>query len=145
MKIDSRTVYTMLSKRYPNADVYVLDDEYEVPTKDMLKVAYDKFQKSLWKWNLFKWVRNKFDCEDFAWCFKASVTVGNALSKNSNAQPVGFMCYFIGGEDGQGHAINNAVFSDGEYRRIREIEPQPNKGLIELTEEERESVWLVVI
>jgi hypothetical protein len=112
----------------------------------MIKTAYNKYQKSLWRFNMFKWLRNKWDCDKFAWAFKASVSVGNALSKNNNAQPVGFICYLIDGEYGRGHAINNAVIEDGDGGSvICEIEPQPKSGIKELTETERKSVWLVVV
>lgn len=143
--ITAQEVYQMMKRRYPNADIFVLDGEYELPTKKMLKTAYDKFQKSLWKWNVFKWLRNKWDCDKFAWAFKASVSVGNALSWNNNAQPVGFICYFEEGDKTRSHAINNAVWSDGYYSRVQEIEPQPKHGFVELTEEERDSAWLVII
>lgn len=135
----------MIKRRYPNADLYVLDDEYEVPTRGMLETAYKKFTRSLWKYGVGKWLRNKWDCEDFAWAFKASVSVGNALSKNNNAQPVGLLCYFEGGDETRGHAINTAIWGDDNYRFIEEIEPQPKNGLKKLTKAERESAWLVVM
>jgi hypothetical protein len=143
--IKAQEVAHILHARYPNAQVYVLDDEYELPTREMIEVAYKKFEKSLWKYNVFKWIRNKWDCDSFAWCFKAQCTVGNALSSNNNSQPIGFLCYFENGDKTRGHAINNAIFEHGEGSLIREIEPQPKNGIKSLTKEERDSAWLVIV
>lgn len=143
--IPASQIRIMLGKRYPNASIFILDSEYEVPTKEMLEIAYAKFQRSLWKWSVFKWLRNKWDCDKFAWAFKASVSVGNALSKNNNAQPVGFLCYFENADKARGHAINMAVYGEKKTRMICEIEPQPNNGLKSLTKAERDSAWLVII
>ena len=145
MEIESKSLRTMMKKRYPNARVYALDTLYDVPTLQMLEKAYKKFQRSLWAHKLIKWLRNQFDCDDFAWSFKASCAIGNALSKNVNANPVGFICYFEGGDREKGHAINNAVIGEGEVKKVVEVESQPKAGVKELTQAERHSTWLVII
>ena len=145
MDISGQIVRHAMSYRYPNADIFILDDEYELPTEKMVQTAYDKYQKSLWRYNIFKWLRNKWDCDKFAWAFKASVTIGNALSNNNNAQPVGFLCYFIDGDRSRGHAINNTIYQHEDGSIIREIEPQPKGGIKDLTKKERDSAWLVVV
>ena len=121
MDISGQIVLRSMKSRYPNADIFILDDEYELPTKEMVQTAYDKYQKSLWHYNIFKWLRNKWDCDKFAWAFKASVTIGNALSSNNNAQPVGFLCYFIDGDRSRRHAINNTIHQYEDGSIIREI------------------------
>jgi len=135
----------MMHRRYPNADIFVLDETYELPTRDVIQAAYNKFQRGLWTYKLTKWLRNKWDCDSFAWSFKASCTVGNALSKNTHAAPIGFICYFVDGNQSKGHAINNAVWGDSQLSVVCEIEPQPEGGIVELTKEERDSAWLVVL
>ena len=145
MTISAQEVHTMMQKRYPNADVYVLDEAYEVPTKNMIIKAYEKFQRSLWTYKLSKWLSNRNDCDDFAWNFKASCQIGNALSKNQYANPIGFLCYFENGDKERGHAINNAIWGEADHSVIREVEPQPKGGTKSLTKKERNSAWLVVI
>ena len=143
--ITAQSLRHSLSKRYSGAAVYVLDAEYELPTKAMIETAYSKFQKSLWKYGVFKWLQNKWDCDKFAWAFKASVSLGNALSKNNNAQPVGFLCYHIDGDVTKGHAINLAAYETKDGFIVREIEPQPRGGIKSLTQAERDSAWLIVV
>ena len=134
------------SMRYPNARIYVLDDRYEVPTKPMLRKAHKNFNKGLWKYGILKWLKNKFDCDKFAWSFKSYVNLGNALSKNNNAQAVGFITYCIDGDKSRPHAINNSVWRSGmdDAFQFTEIEPQRSGGLITLTKKERDTVWLVI-
>ena len=111
----------------------------------MIHKAYDKFQRSLWAHRLTRWISNKFDCDDYAWSFRASCVIGNALSRNAHANPVGLICYLQDGDMSRSHAINNAVVSTDAGSEVVEIEPQPKSGIVNLSEVEIQSVYLVLI
>ncbi len=139
------SIRNSLYARYPNAKVFLLDEHYDVPPRGEIEKLYKKFQNKMRATRLTAWVKNKGDCDKWAWLFKAFVTVRNWLSPNKNALPVGFICYNIGGKERQGHAINMYLETKGDTRYVRELEPQPGHGTKELTRSERKSVWLVVL
>ena len=145
METDAQTLHIALRKRYPNAEVFVLDDKYELPTKEVYQRYLKRFRKWLRALKLANWVRNIRDCDKFAHWFKGYVGVSHATGDDDNALPVGFICYLIGGDKDKGHAINNAVYAHGKGLEIGEIEPQDASGTFSLTKKERESVWLVVV
>lgn len=141
----SLSIWNSLHARYPNAKIFLLDKDYDVPSKGEIDNLYRKFQNKMRATRLTAWVKNKGDCDKWAWLFKAFVTVRNWLSPNKNALPVGFICYNIGGDKRRGHAINMYLEIDGDKRYVRELEPQPGYGTKQLTTSERKSVWLVVL
>lgn len=145
MTISASEVRRILRHRYPNASIYVLDEEYELPERAEIFKLYTKFQNALRLHKLLKWTKLIWDCDNFAWNFKGGVAGHRATKGSGKEIAVGFLCYFIGGEKGRGHAINNAIWRNGVGSRIREIEPQPNGGIQGLTLEERESAWLVIV
>lgn len=145
MKITGQEVHQIIRHRYPNASIYVLDTEYELVSRDVIDGYYAKFQRSLWKYKLTRWLANVFDCDDFAWHFKGWCGIQRRLTKKSTQLPIGFLCYHIQGNKQRAHAINNSIWSKGVGSLIREIEPQRKGGVTSLTRKERESAWLVVI
>jgi len=145
MAISAQELRNLLRHRYPNADLYVLDTEYNLPTRNKIVSFYKKFQRALKLHKLLKWVANVFDCDDFAWSFKGGVNGHVANKGYDKSFPVGFLCFFQGGDRSRGHAINCAAIRYGNGMQIVEIEPQPKAGIFELTQKERESVWLVIV
>jgi hypothetical protein len=143
--ISAQEVYQILSHRYPNADVFVLDEEYDLPERSEIVSLYDKFQRALKLHKLLKWTESVWDCDDFAWSFKGGANGHRATKRAKRSLPVGFLCFLQGGEENGGHAINNTIWRDGNGSLIREIEPQPGGGIQSLTDDERKSAWLVIV
>lgn len=144
MTISAQEVYLILKKRYPNADVFVLDLEYTVPERKEVVSLFSKFQRALKFHKLLKWVSNIFDCDNFAWNFKGTANAHRATGDAKLEIPIGFLCYFIGADKSKGHAINCAIWLNGDGSQILELEPQ-GEGIKSLTKEERESAWLVIV
>lgn len=143
MTIKAHEVHQFLKHRYPKAEVFVLDEFYELPSRAEVETLYDKFQRAL-KWhNLLKWLPNVFDCDNFAWNFKGASNAHRAAKGERKEFPIGFVCY----KDNRlgPHAINNAIWRESDYNLIREIEPQSGGGIMNLSKEERESAWLVIV
>lgn len=145
MTISGAEVHRILRHRYPNATVYVLDEWYTVPEKSEVQTLYTKFQRALKIHRLLKWVTDVFDCDNFAWNFKGATNAHKAATGADKEYPIGFLCYMIHGDKNQPHAINNAIWRDGNGNLIREIEPQPRGGIKSLSKRERESAWLVIV
>lgn len=144
MTITAQEVYHILRKRYPNAEVFVLDEVYEVPERSEVVSLFDKFRRAL-KWHkLLKWTKLVWDCENIAWNFKGGTAGHRAATGADKEIPIGFLCYLEGGDQSRGHAINNAIWRHGNGSLIREIEPQ-GEGIKSLTKEERDSAWLVLV
>ena len=144
MKINNKQFYSSLRSRYQSAKVYLFDAEYTATDRSVIDKAYSQFIWQMRLVGLTMWLANKLDCDKWAWLFKAYVTVRNALSKRSNALPVGIICYHVGADKSRPHCINAYAHTDGEEFSIVELEPQPKSGTKELTEEERKTVWLAV-
>lgn len=145
MTISAQELYRFLKHRYPNAAIYVLDEEYDVPERAEILSLYDKFQRALKVHKLLRWTESVWDCDDFAWNFKGGANGHRATKGHKRSLPIGFICFLQGGDPSRGHAINNAVWRDGDGSILREIEPQPKGGILELTKKERDSAWLVVV
>lgn len=146
MTISSRKLRLLAMQRYPNARVYCLDKEYDIPTKRLIEKSYKGFQRWMWAMGFVKWIARKLDCDKWAWLYKAYCIIRHALSKKANALPIGFLCYNIDAETGNGHAINSPGFIayDGAAFAIKELEPQPKGGIKTITEEERDTAWIIV-
>lgn len=145
MTITNEQVFHTVRNRYPNAQIYILDEEYDVPTREQVEGYYNAFIRRMGIARLTAWVKNVGDCDKWAWVLKAWVTLHNWLKKDTNAEPIGLICYFVNGDETKGHCINNAIWREGLGFTIQEIEPQPKNGIISLTKAERESAWLVII
>ena len=136
----------LLALRYRNARIYTLDRDYSVIDYKLIDRAYRQFIWQMKLVGLHRWVAEKLDCDKWAWLFKAYVTIRNALSKREFAISIGTLCYHINVDRSKGHMINSYLHYDKECGKffIREIEPQPNNGVVNLTPKELDSAWLVV-
>lgn len=143
--ITNKQLRAALAAEFPSAKKFILDGEYDLLPEEVYKKAYLKFVFRMQMRNLFKWLKNKLDCDKWAWIFKSNLTLRNALSKRKNALPIGILCYNINGEVGRGHCINvYAHLTYGGEWMIKTLEPQPNNGNVRLTEKEKEATWLVI-
>lgn len=145
MTISRHELHNFLRHRYPHASIFLLDEEYDVPNRGEVEKLYNSFIHRMAVSRLTAWVKNVGDCDKWAWLLKASAIINAWLGGRKNSYPYGLVCYFIGGDKGRGHAINNIVWADGEVKHIDEIEPQPKNGFVETTKKERESAWLVIV
>ncbi|KAJ7111032.1 hypothetical protein C8R44DRAFT_883477 [Mycena epipterygia] len=96
-------------KSYPVDQIYFILDQ--------------AFHAEIQKANLggFKWRREIFDCDDFAWVHKASVAKWG--SENIKADGLCILCGFMAGQNAtSGHAYNWTL--DDDLRSILFFEPQ---------------------
>lgn len=144
MTTSAHEVYQLLRHRYPNADVFVLDEEYDVPERSEVESLFSKFRRALKVHKLLKWTKLVWDCENIAWNFKGGTAGHRAATGAKREIPIGLLCYFENADEQRGHAINNAIWRSRVGSIIREIEPQ-GEGIKDLTKAERESAWLVIV
>ena len=113
-----------LTKAFPDADVYLSDEDYGLFTMDQLKafLSSDATDRATW-------VKEKHDCDDFA-----AALYGDCMKFAGNAA---FGLLWI--EAPIAHAINVAVLSDG---KVYCIEPQNDK-IYEVPKDYKG--WLVVM
>jgi len=142
MNLDNKRMRKMLNFRYKGARDYIFDKEYVLTDSKLINKAYSQFVWQMKVLGLYKWTKNKMDCDKWAWVFKAYVTLRNALSKRTHALPVGILCYYIDGDRTRPHMINTYFHYTDGVLKISELEPQPNNGSKQLTEKERDSAWL---
>ena len=133
-----------LRRRYPNAHVELMDASVDAWEPGKLLPVYKQFVWQMRLIGLTYWLRDKLDCDDWAWLFRAYVIVRNALGRGDNARAIGLICYLQEGDPSQPHSVNAAIIADGQGYRITEIEPQPNGGLYTLTRQEMDSVWFAL-
>jgi hypothetical protein len=133
-----------LSRRYPQADIQILDRELDSWEPGQVDAVYRQFIWQMRLIGLILWLRNKLDCDKWAWLLRAYVIVRNALGKGRNMKALGLVCYLRGGDPDDPHAVCAAIERAGAGYRITEIEPQPDGGRFELTLAERETVWLAI-
>ena len=89
-------------------DIFALDNKYLVTSQKDMKKIID------WDWtDNKKYVKERYDCDNFAFSFKAMV------DKRFGVNNVGLVIDYSGG-----HAYNIMVFSDGS---VRLFEPQNDK------------------
>jgi len=143
MTISGEEVFRILRHRYPNARIFVLDELYEVPTRERVTEHYQKFQRSLKFNKLLRWTKSIWDCDDFAWAFKGGVNAHKAMKGDRLPLPIGWMIY----EDQQAgwHSINDTIFAYQNGSMIREIEPQSNGGINNLSLAERKTATVVIM
>jgi len=142
MTIVGRQLRDRLHWRYKAAREYTFDNEYEVVDKELIAKAYSQFIWQMKLLGLTRWLKNKLDCDKWAWLFKAYVTARNALSKRKHAIPVGILCYYVDGDREKPHMINTFMCYEDEKFKLMELEPQPGGGIKELTQKERDTAWL---
>ena len=89
-------------------DIFALDNKYQVTTQKDMKKIID------WDWtDNKKYVAEKYDCDNFAFSFKAMV------DRRFGINNVGLVVDYSGG-----HAYNIMVFNDGS---VRLFEPQTDR------------------
>ena len=143
MIIEGNRLRQLVNFRYKSAKAYVFDAEYNALESKLIEKAYGQFIWQMKLIGLHRWIKNKLDCDKWAWLFKAYITARNALSKRKHAVPVGILCYYINGDRTRPHMINTYLHFDDGKLTATELEPQPDNGAKELTEKERDSAWLV--
>jgi len=100
--MNSITAYLKLAWALKTPFILLLDSYYRFTGKGILsRLAYKLDEK---------WVKDYFDCDDFAWLYKA-------LASKLQLNGVGFV---IGRYDGGLHAWNVALTNEGIYQ----VEPQ---------------------
>lgn len=117
-------VQKTLTKAFPDADVYLSDEDYGLFTMDQLKAFLSANSTDLGTWE-----KEKHDCDDFA-----AALYGDCMKFAGNAA---FGLLWI--EAPIAHAINVAVLSDG---KVYCIEPQNDK-IYEVPKDYKG--WLVVV
>lgn len=141
MEITPLQLRSRLLNRYPNAHIEIFDSAYDVWKPGSAATVYNQFILQMRLVGLTLWLRNKLDCDKWAWLLRAYVIVRNALSANEHARAIGLICYCIDGDKRKPHAVNAIAVQDGEGFQIVELEPQPKGGLYNLSEKEKATVW----
>ncbi|MDQ8206234.1 hypothetical protein QEH52_01840 [Coraliomargarita sp. SDUM461003] len=143
MQITNTELTVSLMRRYPNARRQIFDAEFDAWEPGALSSIYSQFIWQMRLLGLTIWLRNKLDCDKWAWLLKAYVILRNALSSNTNMRAIGLICYMIDGDPKRPHCIISAAIREGDSYRITELEPQPRGGLLTLTTAELATVWFV--
>lgn len=143
MTISGAEVFQILRHRYPAARIYILDEEYELPTRQQVARHYKQFQRALKVNKLLKWTKSIWDCDDFAWAFKGGVNAHRAIKRSTRPLAIGWLCY----EDAKigPHSINNAIWQNVPGSQIRELEPQPGGGPLSVSLTERRTANIVIM
>tara|TARA_R110000765_G_scaffold7963_4_gene26110 strand:+ start:116790 stop:117227 length:438 start_codon:yes stop_codon:yes gene_type:complete len=144
MIIESNKIYHSVRSRYRNAQIYLFDAQYTLTDRKLIEKAYSQYIWQMRLLGLTLWLSDKLDCDKWAWLFKGYVTLRNALSKRKHAIPVGIICYMVNGDKKKPHCINVFAHETKDGHKIMELEPQPKNGVKELTQKEKDSVWLAV-
>lgn len=143
MIVTSRQIRDKMHWHYKAARDYTFDREYHIVDKALIERAYGQFVWQMRLVGLHRWMKNKLDCDKWAWLFKAYITARNALSKRKHAIPVGILCYYIDGNRDRPHMINTFLVEENGQVEVYELEPQPGNGIKQLTEKERDTAWFV--
>lgn len=137
--MNRQELLSSLIKQFPYAYFGLSDDEYA----SMTEASYLKTGKYL-KWimrlfGIFNWTK-KFQCDDFALVWAGMNNLRHAKGQGSAKEGVlsGIVWYKKDGE--LPHAVN-IIYGENGWRGL---EPQTNE-IFEFTQEERESVWLVLM
>ena len=143
MMVSARQLRDKLHWQYKSAREYTFDADYSVVDASIIEKAYGQFIWQMRLLGLTRWLKNKLDCDKWAWLFKAYIIARNALSKRKNAIPVGILCYYINADRKRPHMINVYLHWNGRNLTLTELEPQPGGGPKQLTQAERDTAWLV--
>jgi len=105
-------VYRVLKETYPEAKIHPLDVQYHVEPKVIVEDWIKEFPR------LRKYVKDAYDCDNFAFWFKAWMAIRfmlNSVGYAEGLHPLGY------------HAFNVVVVSEG---KAYIVEPQaPNRLL----------------
>lgn len=142
MQVSSTELRTALGESFPNAVFCVLDRRYAILKSNELHKSRKKFKRYMGRLGISKWIPNKFDCDKWAWFFKAfHILLGLRRSKTKYAPAVGMLFYKINADPFSGHAVNFGYSDTG----IQVIDLTPGAELKPLTEKEKASVWMIII
>jgi hypothetical protein len=131
-------------------NIGVSDQTYFLPTLDM--VNQEIFPK-YWQWlaslKLTKWV-HKWDCDNFAEAFHvfACGYYEQQIESNAEGIGIGIVHYkaMLRAENNTtgGHAINTLILNNNNNIQVAFLEPQ-NGRILNLTQQEKDSMWLLYI
>ena len=135
----------MLLKFAPNAFIANVDGKYHFMRVSSLPKLHFKWESYAWGRGFTKWIKNKADCDDWAWRHRGWIIDRNLANKKSDyAVACGYIHYTT--RRGTRHAINIYMVEDEDDKvSVVPFEPQRGGGPIDLTDEERESITLIVI
>ena len=142
---------TLLTDFFLNARLQLNDIEYALPDKAWVsdELWFKSFESWLFDNGLQKW-RETWDCNKFSATFYLFAKICHSHTMDGYAAQglptvqgiaVGMMCYSICGDPKEGHSINVVIANDGA---VYTFEPQTGK-YVELTQQERESCWFVMM
>lgn len=131
-------------------NIAVADQNYYLPTLE--QVQNEIFPK-YWQWlgslRLTRWV-HKWDCDNFAEAFKmfSCGYYQQIIESQADGISVGIIHYkaLLRAESNTrgGHAINVVFINNNNNLDIIFIEPQNGK-ILNLTQEEKDSIWLLYV
>jgi hypothetical protein len=149
MVLSPKQIYGIVKLQLRNADIFVTDADYITPKIDWItNTFYSNYEFWLRKNNMFKWKSYK-DCDNFAFIMMVFASLCHAKTmevfekkgkKTYQGVTVGVIFYNIDGKKGKGHAINAVICG----QQLLFFEPQSGKW-VELTQEEKDSVWMFVM
>jgi Agglutinin C-terminal len=124
-----------------HAAVPLADRIYTPPKSEWLLTAYDAwFRQCLAGLNSLSYVAEAHDCDDFAQFYATFAKICHRKMGLKTALPIGIFYYE---KEGQGkHAINVAYTSD---LGLIFIEPQQRGTIVNLTNKEKLSSWLLAM
>jgi Agglutinin C-terminal len=131
-------------------NIAVSDQTYFLPTLDMVtKEIFPKYWQWLASLKLTKWV-HKWDCDNFAEAFHvfACGYYDQQIESNSEGIGIGIVHYkaILRAENNTtgGHAINTLILNNNNNIQVAFLEPQ-NGRILNLTQQEKDSMWLLYI
>jgi hypothetical protein len=131
-------------------NIAVSDRTYFLPTLDTVtKEIFPKYWQWLASLKLTKWV-HRWDCDNFAEAFKMFSCGYYQQQIESNAEGIGIGIVHYKAirraenNTSGGHAINVIFINNNNDLDIIFIEPQNGK-ILNLTEEEKNSIWLLYV
>lgn len=133
-----------LGSYFPNAVVHPLDDEYALLTERAWASMHQLFSYSMLQREQPEWVKDKGDCDDWAWLFRSYIIERNWQQSESKL-PIALYYLHYTTRKGERHAINAAIVRRGDVLAVLPFEPLPNGGgPFEMTRAERESCTLLI-
>ena len=131
-------------------NIAVSDQTYFLPTLDMVtKEIFPKYWQWLASLKLTKWV-HKWDCDNFAEAFHvfACGYYEQQIESNAEGIGIGIVHYkaILRAENNTtgGHAINTLILNNNNNIQVAFLEPQ-NGRILNLTQQEKDSMWLLYI
>lgn len=161
MKVAGRVIHDIFQGTFPYAHVFVSDSLYHVPRLSLYEKAYgDTLEWLENSMGFRKWAEHIGDCDKFARFYQSRIIGQNIATSilhpdlSMASIPVAFFYYNVNAQRGRGHAINAGIYrDDSNNMNVCFIEPQPGAssdmgsktGLIDITEEERNTAWVLVV